>query len=66
MHCSGCLQEHGIDTNDYPPEAISELCDELYEAGRLLFVFMCHGCFLSSFLNVDFSQKFSNCFEGVA
>lgn len=26
------LQEHGIDTNDYPPEAISELCDELYES----------------------------------
>jgi hypothetical protein len=25
-------QEQGIDTNDYPPGAISELCDELYEA----------------------------------
>lgn len=26
------LQEQGIDTNDYPPGAISELCDELYES----------------------------------
>jgi len=24
-------QEQGIDTNDYPPGAVSELCDELYE-----------------------------------
>ncbi|CAE7818562.1 CAR11, partial [Symbiodinium sp. CCMP2456] len=26
------LQEHGIDTNDYPPGATAELCDELYES----------------------------------
>lgn len=26
------LQEQGIDTNDYPPGAVSELCDELYES----------------------------------
>jgi len=24
------LQEYGIDTNDYPPESVAELCDELY------------------------------------
>ena len=27
------FQEQGIDTNDYPPGAVSELCDELYEDG---------------------------------
>eukprot|EP00931_Biecheleriopsis_adriatica_P058631 TRINITY_DN34953_c0_g1_i2.p1 TRINITY_DN34953_c0_g1~~TRINITY_DN34953_c0_g1_i2.p1 ORF type:complete len:1188 (+),score=246.71 TRINITY_DN34953_c0_g1_i2:166-3729(+) len=26
------LQEHGIDTNDYPLGSVSELCDELYES----------------------------------
>ena len=32
------VQEHGIDTNDYPPEAISELCNELYEVSPSSFM----------------------------